>query len=195
MRQREYQFIFFLNISHSFYSETEIGKKHSHTWELEVSMYPKETELVRFREAEQVIVKYLERFQDKYLNQMAPFNRMNPSIENFLDHVVGDIDTRMAESGWVVKALQISENPTRTYMIDRQQMDAVRERESESMPLEKMVTQEVAEAAVTVDAEEAQVSEDSPEPQVLSKLLVDTDALRIKTQSAGNMTRIVITIP
>ena len=158
-------------------------------------MYPKETELVRFREAEQVIVKYLERFQDKYLNQMAPFNRMNPSIENFLDHVVGDIDTRMAESGWVVKALQISENPTRTYMIDRQQMDAVRERESESMPLEKMVTQEVAEAAVTVDAEEAQVSEDSPEPQVLSKLLIDSDDLPIKTNSAGNMTRIVITIP
>lgn len=176
MRQREYQFIFFLNISHSFYSETERGKKHSHTWELEVSMHPRGNELVRFREAEQIILKYLERFQDKYLNMIAPFHRMNPSIENFLDYVAGDIDTRMKENGWVVKELRISENPTRTYMIDRQRMDGVQE-QSDGIVAE-IAAQEVAKAEVT----EVQ-------------MLVDTEDLQIKTQTAGNMTRIVITIP
>ena len=204
MRQREYQFIFFLNISHSFYSEAESGKKHSHTWELEVSMHPIENDLVRFREAEQVIEKYLERFQDKYLNMIAPFHRMNPSIENFLDHVAGDIDLRMKENGWQVKSLRISENPTRTYMIDRQNMDEVRA-QAETNAEAKADTEAEAKAEIKAETEAATdmtvqqniADEKVPEeePQIISKQLVDTQGLRVKTQIAGNMTRVVITIP
>ena len=215
MRQREYQFIFFLNISHSFYSETELGKKHSHTWELEVSMHPKDNELVRFKEAEQVVSEYLERFQDKYLNGIAPFHRMNPSIENFLDHVAGEIDACMRENDWVVKKLRISENPTRTYMIDRQRMDEVREQGVVSV--NDIAAPEVAEAAATAEMTEPQsgkadrkdadivtqknetrmneTKEEEQEVQIASRLVVDTEELRVKTQTAGNTTRIVITIP
>ena len=118
MKQKEYQFIFFLNISHSFYSETELGRKHSHTWELEITMHPINNEIVRFREVEQVVLSYLERFQDKYLNTIVPFHRMNPSIENFLDLIVAELDNRMRENNWNLLQLMISENPTRNYVID-----------------------------------------------------------------------------
>lgn len=123
MKQKEYQFIFFLNISHSFYSETELGKKHSHTWELEITMHPKNNEIVRFREVEQVVLSYLERFQDKYLNAIVPFHRMNPSIENFLDSIVEELDNRIRENDWNLLQLMISENPTRTYVIDLRDRD------------------------------------------------------------------------
>lgn len=213
MRQREYQFIFFLNIKHSFYSETELGKKHSHTWELEVSMHPMENELVRFREVEQVIQDYLERFQDKYLNMIKPFDRLNPSIENFLDHVAGDIDQRMREKDWEIKELRISENPTRTYAIDRLRMDELEmhtdmigQGVTETVMAEAAVTEAVAEPESSPATEDAKKPEtdgcaakvtkqEVPVPKLVTNWLIDTKELRVKTQTAGNMTRIVITVP
>lgn len=190
MRQREYQFIFFLNIRHSFYSETELGKKHSHTWEMEVTMHPRENELVQFREAEQVIQNYLESFQDKYLNMIAPFNRMNPSIENFLDHVAGDINQRMLERGWEVKELRISENPTRTYAIDQLHIGELMKQGD--LIINDVMEEEIAEAAATEELKTGQVAE---EPPIVTKWLIDTDELRVKTQTTGSMTRVVITVP
>ncbi len=118
MKQKEYRFIFFLNIRHSFYSEGELGRKHSHTWELEVTMHPRGNTLVKFRDVEQVALSYLERFQDKYLNTIMPFHRMNPSIENFLDNIIDELNVRMVENEWDMLQVKISENPTRSYMID-----------------------------------------------------------------------------
>ena len=213
MRQREYQFIFFLNIKHSFYSETELGKKHSHTWELEVSMHPMGNELVRFREAEQVIQDYLERFQDKYLNMIKPFDCLNPSIENFLDHVAGDIDRRMREKEWEIRELRISENPTRTYAIDRLRMDELENHAglndrsvAEAVVAEAAVTEALAETenAAPIEAvdntetdagEERVMQQEEPEPKIVTNWLIDTKELRVKTQTAGCMTRIVITVP
>ena len=202
VRQREYQFIFFLNISHSFYSETELGKKHSHTWELEVTMHPVENELVQFREAERVIQKCLERFQDRYLNTIAPFHRLNPSIENFLDHVAGEIDLRMTESGWEIKKFRISENPTRTYMIDRTGIDKLREHDDVAEEAAAGAEPDMKPAGTAALAEGAAVTVEPKEPKAepaeekpVSKTVIDTGELRVRLQTVGNQSRIVITIP
>ena len=221
MRQREYQFIFFLNIRHSFYSETELGRKHSHTWELEVSMHPVYNELVQFREAEQVIQDYLERFQDKYLNEMPPFDRLNPSIENFLDYVAGDIDRSMREKDWEVKELRISENPTRGYAIDRMRMDELAESADamlrsdvrEGMPETAATAEgEAANGAVGTDKteypdgmitaegmetgadEESTTNINEPEPQIVTNYLINSKELKVKTQTGNNMSRVVVTV-
>ena len=220
MRQREYQFVFFLNISHSFYSDQEESKKHFHTWELEVSMHPLESELVRFREAEQVITEYLESFQDRYLNWIAPFNRVNPSIENFLDYIAGEIAPRMQKNGWEVKEFRISENPTRSYRIDRNGMDKLRETGVvstefvKSKPEEPCTEEPKPEESRTEEPKPEKVQEErkeekpqaekpkveqpkkgQPEVKPVTKTLVDTDELRIKLQTVGNQSRIVITVP
>lgn len=118
MRQKEYCFVFFLNIRHSFYSEAELGKKHSHTWEIEITMHPRSNTIVRFRDVELVVLDYLEGYQDKYLNTIPPFHHMNPSIENFLDSIVGGLDEIMQENDWELLRVTIAENPTRSYMIE-----------------------------------------------------------------------------
>ena len=40
-----------------------------------------------------------------------------------------------------------------------------------------------------------ETKEEEQEVQIVSRLVVDTEELRVKTQTAGNTTRIVITIP
>ena len=176
-------------------------------------MHPMGNELVRFREAEQVIQDYLERFQDKYLNMIKPFDCLNPSIENFLDHVAGDIDRRMREKEWEIKELRISENPTRTYAIDRLRMDELEmhtdmigQGVTEAVRAEAAVTEAVAEpesSPATEDAKkpetdgcaESVTKQEVPEPKLVTNWLIDTKELRVKTQTAGSMTRIVITVP
>lgn len=212
MKQKEYQFVFFLNIRHSFYSETELGKKHSHTWELEIVMHPRQNNLVRFRDVELEVLSYLERYQDKYLNTIVPFHRMNPSIENFLDSIVTELNERLLERDWIMKQIKIAENPTRSYMIDFsstaieeakenniEQAEAAEPETAESEAVEA----EATEQPKTIEAEAVEPEEtkkrkgekpDRSEPVAVQTCVVEGD-VSIRSKVTEKMSRVVITIP
>jgi len=217
MKQKEYQFIFFLNISHSFYSEAEMGRRHSHTWGLELTTHPRKNELVRFSDLEKVILGYLERYQDKYLNAIVPFHRMNPSIENFLDYIVPELENRMKEQDWVLLQVKISENPTRTYMIDFRSTEHVEEFGTVAEPetdecaigseavcdseceqdTEKSVEREQSmEPEQSVETERSAESQRNSEAEeVFEQRSALSDDIMVRMQKTDRMTRIVITIP
>lgn len=205
MKQKEYRFVFFLNISHSFYSETEMGRKHSHTWGLELTTHPRKNELVRFGDLEKVILGYLERYQDKYLNAIVPFHRMNPSIENFLDYIVPELENRMKEQDWVLLQVKISENPTRTYVIDFrstepvEEFGAVAEQETGECENEREVVcdseceQDTGRHAETKQS--TKTERNGEEEEIFEQRAALSDDIMVRMQKNDRMTRIVITIP
>lgn len=188
MRQKEYRFVFFLNIRHSFYSETELGKKHSHTWELEITMHPRTNTIVRFRDVELVVLSYLEGYQDKYLNAIPPFHHINPSIENFLDAIIAGLKDIMDENDWELLRVTIAENPTRSYMIDFRDEDSAPVSETE-IPGEMSAEENAGEKHVATDSAPERESE-----PVKRQVFPAADDIAVSTKKTDNMTRIVIRI-
>lgn len=148
--QREYQFKFFLNASHSMNINGNVGQKHSHTWEIVITVKQMEDNLVQFHDVEKDIVAVLSKYQDKYLNEVPPFDTISPVQENLMDHFAGEIRECMKQSGWVLLRTVISENPTRSYMIDAADMPEMAE---ETVEAAEIHTEEeiLQEAAVTTE--------------------------------------------
>ena len=191
MKQKEYRFIFFLNIRHSFYSEGELGRKHSHTWELEVTMHPRGNALVKFRDVEQVALSYLERFQDKYLNTIMPFHRMNPSIENFLDNIIDELNVRMVENEWDMLQVKISENPTRSYMIDLRDGERIPAAMPELLEAEQQSA--AAREPELVEAEQQSAAAREPEPVQRKETVTPVEAEQRKEETKQVVTEQKVT--
>lgn len=73
---------------------------------------------VQFNDVEYTIEKMLSDYQDKYINEIPPFDTLNPTLENICLHFKDCIDEQMKNMGWLLLKIEISETPTRSYMID-----------------------------------------------------------------------------
>ena len=163
MMQKEYQFKFFLNASHSMNINGKVGQKHSHTWEIVITAKQVEDNLVQFNNVEKEIVAFLSTYQDKYLNEVPPFDTIMPVQENLMDYFAKEIRESMKAAGWILMKSEISENPTRSYMIDaadiqekEEELLVEAEAAEEIHSAEEEKTEEILEeeAAVTVEMPE-----------------------------------------
>ncbi|MBE5950260.1 MAG: 6-pyruvoyl tetrahydrobiopterin synthase [Lachnospiraceae bacterium] len=118
MKYSEYKFKFYLNASHSIYINNKLGQKHPHTWEITMDMIKIVDGFVQFNDVEYTIEKMLSDYQDKYINEIPPFDTLNPTLENICLHFKDCIDEQMKNMGWLLLKIEISETPTRSYMID-----------------------------------------------------------------------------
>lgn len=119
VKDREYQFKFYLNASHSMnMGNDNLGKKHSHTWEIAMTMTYLGEEFVQFHDAEETITDFLLVYQDKYLNETPPFDKINPILENMCEYFKSEIEERIQRNGWTLLRMVISETPTRSYVMD-----------------------------------------------------------------------------
>ncbi len=59
---------------------------HGHNWQVELCLAGDELNsegmLFDFKEAKRALAEVLDRFDHRYLNESAPFDRLNPSCEN-----------------------------------------------------------------------------------------------------------------
>lgn len=149
MIQREYQFKFFLNASHSMDINGKAGQKHSHTWEIVITVEQKEEgDFIQFNAVEKNITAFLSGYQDKYLNEVPPFDKISPNQENLMDYFTEEIDKYMEHSGWTLLKTEISENPMHSYMIVKKETVEVEEEVLEACE-QPDISEENDEAAVT----------------------------------------------
>ena len=134
---REYRLKSYLNMSHYIIIDGRQGLSHPHTWEFVVTMVVVGDEFVQFSAFESLIEQYLEKYQDKILNTIAPFDTIVPTIENVTDHFYEELKGMLHEHGGELVSMEGSETPTRSYIVSRRNepefIEQIRRRQTEQI--------------------------------------------------------------
>ena len=112
MRYQQYKFKFYMDARHAIYIGGKLGEVHPHTWEIVLHV-------VKGKEN-------FEPFQNNYLNDMKPFDILNPTIENVCLYFKEKLQEILNAMGWIFLMIEMSETPGRTYvisMLDEQEME------------------------------------------------------------------------
>ena len=117
MLYRQYKYKFYLNMNHSIEMGGQQGAIHSHTWEMSMGIVVDEKLFVSFSEIEKCVSGLLDKYQDKYLNSVAPFNVINPTLENVCDYMFEFLQKELGKRGWTLLIMEMSETPSRVYQV------------------------------------------------------------------------------
>lgn len=117
-RKNCYRFKFYINASHSIYINGSSGKKHPHTWEVSMVVKQNGDMFIRFNKIEEVIEKFFSRYQDIYINDLEPFDKINPTLENISRYFNTELSAMIRKIGWNLEKIEVSETPARSYIID-----------------------------------------------------------------------------
>jgi 6-pyruvoyltetrahydropterin/6-carboxytetrahydropterin synthase len=117
MKYSQYKYNFYLNASHSIYIGGNKGERHHHTWEISLYVVNYKDDFVMFNQVEKVIEDYLMQFQEKYINDTPVFEAMNPTLENIAHCFMEELQKLLYPLNWVIFTLEISETPSRSYII------------------------------------------------------------------------------
>ena len=118
MIYHQYKYKFYLNLNHSICIHEKQGEIHPHTWEIVVDIATSDSQFKEFSQIEKRLEQLLEKYQDKYINEIAPFEEINPTIENAGEVFSAEIKKSIEEAGWLLLTFEISETPSRTYIIN-----------------------------------------------------------------------------
>ena len=114
---REYQYKFYLNAGHSISFHGQQGETHPHTWEFLIDLLIRRENFVEYNVYEKAIDVFFEQYQNTVLNNIAPFDTIIPTLENIVDYFGREIRHIIAEKGGILRRLEGSETPTRSYTI------------------------------------------------------------------------------
>lgn len=118
MKFEQYEFKFYLNANHAIQINGKLGQIHPHTWEISIVAVKLSDNFVMFGQVENLIDKMIDRYQDKLLNEIQPFDTINPTLENICEVFKDKIRTMLVDSGWELLQIEVSETPARSYVIN-----------------------------------------------------------------------------
>jgi 6-pyruvoyltetrahydropterin/6-carboxytetrahydropterin synthase len=118
VRYRQYKFKFYLNASHSIYIDGLFGQRHPHTWEISIQILKMRDEFIAFDSLEKEIESFLDKYQNKYLNDLEPFNSLNPTLENVCKYLRNEFRKLLNRQSWLLLLIEVAETPTRSYIIN-----------------------------------------------------------------------------
>lgn len=133
MRYSQYKFNFYLNASHAIYIDGKLGTSHPHTWEIMIRTIKSQKEFVMFNEVEKTIEEFLGQYQNRYINDFEPFDAMNPTLENITSYFLEQMELLLEPLGWIVFYIEVSETPTRSYVISRVENNIVNDLQQKNM--------------------------------------------------------------
>ncbi len=118
IKYRVYRYKFYLDANHYIYTPAGTpGMIHPHTWEFAVELKNKNGDFVMFHEIESLINEVLKPFQNICLNEVAPFNKTVPTLENIGEYFKEIIRQKMELMNWELLQMEISETPSRSYIL------------------------------------------------------------------------------
>lgn len=80
-------------------------------------MVTKANMYVEFSKFENILEEYFSKYEGRVLNEIEVFENLNPSMENLGKIFYKDVSELLATNDFFLKSLEISENPTRTFII------------------------------------------------------------------------------
>lgn len=114
---REYKFKFYLNANHYITINGKKGDAHPHTWEYTLDIMTENNEFVSFNNFEKVVEKYFDKYQNRLINEIAPFDKIEPTLENMAEEFIMELKDVIADCGGDLIRLEASETPTRSYIL------------------------------------------------------------------------------
>lgn len=118
MKFEQYKFKFYLNANHAIEINGKMGQAHPHTWEISIVSLKLSDEFIRFNEIETIIDSIFDQYQNKFINEIEPFNMINPTLENICEVFKDKIYQLSNNSDWKLLHIEVSETPARSYVID-----------------------------------------------------------------------------
>ncbi|BBF42941.1 6-pyruvoyl-tetrahydropterin synthase related protein [Lachnospiraceae bacterium KM106-2] len=122
MKNEKYRFKFYLNASHAISINGFLGKSHPHTWEIAIDAIKLKESFIQFNQVEDKMESFLADYQDRFLNEIDPFTTINPTLENTCEYFMDEFSIRLNQLGWKLLAIEMSETPTRSYVIECDEM-------------------------------------------------------------------------
>lgn len=133
MRYSQYKFSFYLNASHAIYIDGTLGDAHPHTWEIVVKAIRSQKGIMLFHEVEKKIEEFLDCYQNRFINEFEPFDVTNPTLENITTYLIDRLDGILEPLGWVIFYIEVSETPTRSYIISRVENNVISELQAKNV--------------------------------------------------------------
>lgn len=117
MLYSQYRFSFYLNATHAIYIDGKLGAAHPHTWEIILHTVNGSDGFVMFNDVEKKIEGFLEKYQNKFINDFSPFNTLNPTLEHITRFLLERLQKVLDPMGWLIFTIEVSETPARSYVI------------------------------------------------------------------------------
>ena len=114
----QYKCKFYLNASHYIVINQSKGMPHSHCFEIIIDVAVKDEEqFMRFNDLESKAEDLLKKYQNKLINEIEPFDTINPTLENICGFFGRLFFEELKKYGWLLLTSEISETPTRSYVM------------------------------------------------------------------------------
>lgn len=133
MQYSQYKYNFYLNASHAIYINGKRGERHPHTWEISLYIVNNKDTFMIFNDVEKLIEEYLGQYQEKYLNECDPFGSMNPTLENIAQCFMDELQKKLNTLNWVICTMEISETPSRSYIISNVENNIILDAEKKNI--------------------------------------------------------------
>jgi 6-pyruvoyltetrahydropterin/6-carboxytetrahydropterin synthase len=114
-----YKFKFYLNARHYVVMNGVQSPIHPHTWEIELMIGVEQDDFIIFTNLEKKIESFLKIYNGKCLNDIEEQEDFDPTLENLGKYLFDNISNLIKDDNLILMKLEISENPTRTYIVER----------------------------------------------------------------------------
>lgn len=114
----KYKYKFYLNINHAIYIHEKLGENHPHTWEIILSVKSFNKDFVQFNAVENLLNDILGKYQNKNINTVEPFDKINPTLENVCDYLNKIISQKMKIMNIRLDTIEMCESPKRSFIIE-----------------------------------------------------------------------------
>jgi 6-pyruvoyltetrahydropterin/6-carboxytetrahydropterin synthase len=118
VRYQQYKFKFYLNARHAIYINGKLGEIHPHTWEMILHVVKGKDQFIQFNALEKRVEEFMEPYQNQLLNQVQPFDSINPTLENCAHYFKDRLLEILNKDGWIFLMMEMSESPARSYVIN-----------------------------------------------------------------------------
>lgn len=119
----EYRFKFYLNASHSIFINGSQGQIHPHTWEITLDILAARRGFIEFNVYEKTLTDYFAKYQNQTLNDIPPFDALIPTLETMAEYFGNEIRELLRGMGCELMKIEVSEAPTRCYIISYEKTD------------------------------------------------------------------------
>lgn len=117
MKFEQYKFKFYLNARHAIQIAGKLGQIHPHTWEISIITLKLSDKFISFNDVEKIVDDIFHVYQDRFINEIAPFDQINPTLENICEVFKDKIHDVLEANGWELLKIEVSETPARSYVI------------------------------------------------------------------------------
>lgn len=120
----QYRYKFYLNANHYVVINDKRGDPHSHCFEIVAEVASIEGDkTTAFNNIERKVDEILKPYQNKLLNDIEPFDEVIPTLENICRYFKYEISKMLAEISWVLLSIEVSETPSRSFMLTIDDVD------------------------------------------------------------------------